>query len=104
MSKDFRLEEKDEYTHPLEDAKNFNESVYWNCFDPAQRMGAWFRLGNRANEGYAELSACLYLPDGRLAFMFGRPEISALMPCFESSACSDERPVIKGLAPLPQPP
>ena len=76
MSDDFRLEEKDEYPHPLAEAQNFNESVYWNCFDPKQRMGAWFRLGNRANEGYAELSACLYLPDGRLAFMYGRPEIS----------------------------
>ena len=75
-SEDFRLEARDEYPHPLESAKNFNESVYWNCFDPGQRMGGWFRLGNRANEGYAELSVCLYLPDGRLAFMYGRPEIS----------------------------
>ncbi len=75
-SDDFLLTEQDEYPHPLEAARNFNESVYWNCFDPGQRMGAWFRLGNRANEGYAELSACLYLPDGRLGFMFGRPEIA----------------------------
>lgn len=75
-SQDFRFEDKDEYTHPLEAAKNFNESVYWNCFDPKLGMGGWFRLGNRANEGYAELSVCLYLPDGRLAFMYGRPEIS----------------------------
>jgi hypothetical protein len=75
-SQDFLLKEQDEYPHPLEEAKNFNESVYWNCFDPKQRMGGWFRLGNRANEGYAELSVCLYLPDGRLAFMYGRPEIS----------------------------
>ncbi len=71
-----RLGPQDEYPHPLEDARNFNESVYWNCFDPAQGMGGWMRLGNRANEGYAELSVCLYLPGGRLGFMYRRPEIA----------------------------
>jgi hypothetical protein len=25
--------------------------------------GAWFRIGNRVNEGYAEMSVCFYLPD-----------------------------------------
>src|SRR5262249_44764133 len=34
------------------------------------------RLGNRPNEGYAEVTTCFYLPDGRVAFMFKRPEIS----------------------------
>jgi len=71
-----RLEPKDEFPHPLEAARNFNESVYWNCFDPNLGMGGWMRLGNRANEGYAELSVCLYLPDGRLGFMYLRPEIA----------------------------
>jgi hypothetical protein len=33
------------------------------------------RLGNRVNEGYAELSVCLYLPDGRVACQFQRPPI-----------------------------
>jgi hypothetical protein len=33
------------------------------------------RLGNRVNEGYAELSVCLYLPDGRVACQFQRPAI-----------------------------
>jgi hypothetical protein len=35
------------------------------------------RLGNRVNEGYAELSVVMYLPDGRVACQFGRPRISA---------------------------
>ena len=35
------------------------------------------RLGNRVNEGYAELSVMLYLPDGRVAVMFGRPPIAS---------------------------
>jgi hypothetical protein len=71
-----RLEPHDEYMHPLEAAKNFNESMYFNVYDPDVRVGGFLRLGNRANEGYAELTTCLYLPDGRVAFMFDRPKIS----------------------------
>ncbi|MCW3067046.1 MAG: hypothetical protein JWN32_4218 [Solirubrobacterales bacterium] len=72
-----RLEPRDEYPHAAEAASNFNESVYVNGFDPDQRVGGWLRLGNRVNEGYAELSVCLYLPDGRAACQFQRPPIAA---------------------------
>ena len=71
-----RLEHSDEYMHALESATNFNESMYVNAYDPEQRVGGFLRLGNRANEGYAELTTCLYLPDGRVAFVYKRPEIS----------------------------
>lgn len=78
-----RLEESDEYMHELGPEPNFNESMYVNCFDPARRVGGWFRTGNRANEGTAEMSVCLYLPGdddpdvGRqVGFMFKRPEIA----------------------------
>ena len=71
-----RLDPADEYMHPLEEASNFNESMYFNYFDPRERLGGFLRLGNRANEGYAELTTCLYLPDGRVAFTYARPEIS----------------------------
>src|SRR5215217_3150943 len=71
-----RLDPSDEYMHQLESAKNFNESMYFNFFDPADRIGGWVRLGNRANEGYAETTTCIYLPDGRVGFMFSRPEIA----------------------------
>jgi len=74
---DFRLDPSDEFTHQPDASSNFNESVYANAFDPAQRFGGWMRLGNRVNEKYAELSVCLYLPDGRIACQFQRPEISA---------------------------
>jgi hypothetical protein len=47
-----------------------------NAFDHARRMGGWMRLGNRVNEGFAELSVCLYLPDGRIACQFQRPAIA----------------------------
>jgi hypothetical protein len=70
-----RLDPADEYMHSLEEASNFNESMYFNVYDPEAGMGGFFRLGNRANEGYAEMTTCLYLPDGRVAFMFDRPKI-----------------------------
>ena len=62
-----RLEPQDEYLHPLGPEPSFNESMYFNLFDPSRRLGGFFRLGNRANEGTGEMTACLYLPDGRVA-------------------------------------
>ena len=70
------LAPEDDFPHPLGPEPNFNESMYFNVFDPARRLGGWMRLGNRANEGYAEASVCLYLPDGRVLFQFQRPAIS----------------------------
>ena len=61
--------------HELGPESNFNESMYFNVYDPSVRFGGWFRLGNRANEGQAEMTVCLYLPDGRVGFMYGRPHI-----------------------------
>lgn len=63
--------------HELGDEPNFNESMYFNVFDATRRIGGFFRLGNRANEGSGEMTTCIYLADGRVAFMFERPEISA---------------------------
>jgi hypothetical protein len=68
----YRLEARDEFPHTIENVANFNESVYINLFDHQQRMGGWFRVGNRPNEGHAEMSTCIYLPDGRVGFMFRR--------------------------------
>ncbi len=67
---------KDDYTHPLGPEKNFNESMYFNFFDRARGLGGFVRLGNRANEGYAEMTVCLYLPGGPVLFNYKRPEIS----------------------------
>ena len=71
-----RLEPADEYMHELGPEPNFNESMYFNVFDPENKIGGFFRIGNRANEGYAEMTVCLYLPDGRVGFMFKRAEIA----------------------------
>ncbi|NQV21630.1 MAG: hypothetical protein HQ511_09460 [Rhodospirillales bacterium] len=73
---DFRLDESDEFPHPVDNAVNFNESMYFNVFDPVQKVGGWFRIGNRPNENYAEMSVCLFLPDGKVGFMYARPEIT----------------------------
>jgi len=62
--------------HALGPEPNFNESMYFNAYDPGTRLGGFFRLGNRANEGSGEMTLCLYLPDGRVAFMFRRPRVT----------------------------
>jgi hypothetical protein len=66
---------EDEYTHSLGPESNFNESMYFNFFDRGRQTGGFIRLGNRANEGYAEMTICLYLPDGSVLFNFKRPNI-----------------------------
>jgi hypothetical protein len=71
----YLLVAQDEYPHAPSAESHFNESVYCNGFDSRTGAGGWMRLGNRVNEGYAELSVCLYLPDGRIACQFQRPEI-----------------------------
>ena len=71
------LAPEDEYTHPLGPEPTFNESMYFNFFDTARSLGGFLRLGNRANEGHAELTVCLYLPDGRVLFTFQRPAIAS---------------------------
>ncbi len=67
---------EDDYMHPVEAAQNFNESMYFNVFDPQRQIGGWFRIGNRPNEGYAEMTSCIYLPDGKVGFMFRRASIA----------------------------
>ena len=81
----------DDLMHENSGEENFNESAYYNFYDPRGRVGGFVRLGNRPNEGYAEMTTCFYLPDGRVAFMFKRPEISAnagTMPAACDSRCA----------------
>jgi hypothetical protein len=69
------LLERDDLMHPNTGESNFNESAYYNFYDRRERLGGFVRLGNRPNEGYAEMTVCLYLPDGTVGFMYQRPEI-----------------------------
>ncbi|MEE2703796.1 MAG: hypothetical protein VX614_07215 [Myxococcota bacterium] len=80
---------EDDFTHPLGPEENFNESMYFNFFDRARGVGGFLRLGNRANEGHAEMTVTLYLPDGRVLFMFKRPEISN-NDSFDAGGCRFE--------------
>jgi hypothetical protein len=66
---------EDDYTHPLGPEENFNESVYFNFFDRQQQMGGFLRIGNRANEGYAEMTVIIYQSDGSALFNYKRPQI-----------------------------
>lgn len=66
---------EDDYTHELGPEPNFNESMYFNFFDPKKSMGGFVRLGNRANEGRAEMTVTLYLEGGRVLFAFKRAPI-----------------------------
>ena len=70
------LLDADDHMHPNTGEPNFNESAYYNFYDRRARLGGFVRLGNRPNEGHAEMTVCLYLPDGHVAFMFKRPEIA----------------------------
>lgn len=67
---------EDDYTHPLGPEENFNESVYFNFFDREQQLGGFIRMGNRANEGHAEMTVIVYQPDGSALFNYKRPQIS----------------------------
>lgn len=66
----------DDYTHPLGPEENFNESVYFNFFDREKQMGGFLRIGNRANEGHAEMTVIVYQPDGSALFNYKRPQIA----------------------------
>lgn len=70
------LSPEDDYTHELGPEENFNESVYFNFFDPQQNRGGFVRIGNRANEGYAEMTVIVWNPDGSALFNYAKPDIS----------------------------
>ncbi len=66
----------DDTTHEPGPESNYNESMYFNVYDRTQKVGGWFRIGNRVNEGYAEMTCTIYLPDGHVLFKFDRPKIT----------------------------
>jgi len=70
------VQTQDDYTHSLGPESNFNESMYFNFFDQQRRQGGFVRIGNRANEGYAEVTFCYYLPGGEALFNYLRPQIT----------------------------
>ena len=49
---------------------------YFNFFDREQQRGGFIRMGNRANEGYAEMTVIVFNPDGSAFFNYKKPEIT----------------------------
>lgn len=70
------IEPADEYMHANTGEANFNESMYFNCYDRKTRAGVFTRIGNRANERYAEMTIAIYQADGTALFNYKRPEIA----------------------------
>lgn len=73
---DLVLRESDDSMHESTGEPTFNESAYFNFYDQQARLGGFVRIGNRPGEGHAEMTVCLYPPDGGAAFMFWRAEIT----------------------------
>ena len=69
------LKPEDDRTHELGPEENFNESVYFNFFDRSQNRGGFVRIGNRANEGYAEMTVIVWDNDGSAYFNYDKPAI-----------------------------
>ena len=40
---------EDDTTHEPGPESNYNESMYFNFYDRKQKIGGWFRIGNREN-------------------------------------------------------
>lgn len=70
-----KVQDADEVLHEPGPEINWNESRYIDFWDRERQVGGWFRIGARPNAGYAEMSACVYLPDGSAAFGFERAKI-----------------------------
>ncbi|MCZ7527168.1 MAG: hypothetical protein M5U14_12770 [Acidimicrobiia bacterium] len=65
----------DELMHEATDDPQFNESMYFNFVDGKRGFSTLIRMGNRVNEGHAEVTVLLYLPDGGAAIFFDRSPI-----------------------------
>ena len=69
-----RREPQDDYLHAVEtDVELQREPLLQLLRSAASGMGGWVRMGNRPNEGYAEMTVCLYLPDGRVGVQLQAP-------------------------------
>ena len=62
----------DELFHPVGDHPSWSESYYFNFVDPEKGVGAFTRMGFRPNDGWADALHAVYLPEGRVAFTYGR--------------------------------
>lgn len=71
------LRPDDEFMHVATADSSFNESMMFNFFDSTAGVGGFVRIGNRVNERHAEVTLCVFLPDGSLLFEWSRSAIAA---------------------------
>jgi hypothetical protein len=69
------LESQDEFLHIGPDGSDQSDCLEFTAYDIPVRLGVLFRLHSRPGRGYTQLTACLYLPDGRAAFACERSGI-----------------------------
>ncbi|WP_127128934.1 hypothetical protein [Georgenia sp. SYP-B2076] len=75
LSAEATIVPQDEYMHTPTDHPQFNESAYYQFYDASQTYYL-VRMGNRVNEGHAELTILAFFPDGSAGFRFDRVPIS----------------------------
>ena len=68
--------ESDEFMHEPTEHPQFNESAYYNFVEGDSGFAVLIRMGNRVNEGHAEVTVLVYLPGGRAAIRFDRAGIT----------------------------
>jgi hypothetical protein len=68
--------ESDEFMHEPTADPQFNESAYYNFVEGDSGFGVLIRMGNRVNEGHAEVTVLVYLPGGKAAIRFDRAPIT----------------------------
>jgi hypothetical protein len=71
------IRDSDEHLHEPTGHPQFNESAYYNFVDGDSGFGVLIRMGNRVNEGHAEVTVLVYLPDGGAAIRFERAPITS---------------------------
>ena len=71
------LSPEDDFMHTVSDDPSHNESMFFNFFDTKLGLGGFVRIGNRVNEGHAEMTLCIFLPGGELLFQWGKAKITS---------------------------
>lgn len=70
------IDPRDELMHEPTEDPQFNESMYFNFVDGASGFAILVRIGNRVNEGHAEVTVLVYQPGGRAVIHFERSPIA----------------------------
>jgi len=71
------LSAQDDFMHPVSEDPSHNESMFFNFFDAGQQIGGFVRIGNRINEGHAEMTFCMFLPNGDVLLQWSKPKIDS---------------------------